>query len=137
MFRIDLRWTKFLFGAMFIVAMFGATRPTFAQDKQSDDLASRMLKSLGSKKGLFGKKAKKLRLNKLSELIHSSDKFTGDNALKECSVEVHFHDIVDTGSGDEDYEVVPGSQMVVTRKCRKVMKLNNKTHEEEEADESW
>lgn len=52
MFRIDLRWTKFLFGAMFIVAMFGATRPTFAQDKQSDDLASRMLKSLGSKKGL-------------------------------------------------------------------------------------
>jgi len=86
---------------------------------------------------VFGKKAKKLRLNKLSELIHSSDQFTGANELKECSVEVHFHDILDTGDGDEDYEVVTGSATVVKRVCRKIMRLNHKTHEEEEADESW
>ena len=64
---------------------------------------------------VFGKKAKKLRLNKISELIHSSDAYTGENQLRYAKVAVHFHDIVDTGDGDEDYDIVPGSQCVVER----------------------
>ncbi|GMH75726.1 hypothetical protein TrRE_jg1036, partial [Triparma retinervis] len=64
---------------------------------------------------VFGKKAKKLRLNKMSELIHSSDAYTGANALQFARVGVHFHEIVDTGSGDEDYSVVPNSQCTVER----------------------
>ncbi|RQM28941.1 hypothetical protein B5M09_005239 [Aphanomyces astaci] len=61
---------------------------------------------------VFGKRAKKLRLSKVSELIHKSTNFQN---LKEARVSVYFQDIVDTGDGDEDYSVVPGSQLVVTR----------------------
>ncbi|ETV91308.1 hypothetical protein H310_14128 [Aphanomyces invadans] len=61
---------------------------------------------------VFGKRAKKLRLSKVSELIHKSSNFQN---LKEARVSVYFQDIIDTGDGDEDYTVVPGSQLVVTR----------------------
>ena len=67
---------------------------------------------------VFGKRAKKLRLNKVSELIHSSAAFK-DDPLQYARVSVHFHDIVDTGSGDLDYDVVPGSGVVVTRIARR------------------
>merc|ERR1719253_976888 len=58
---------------------------------------------------VFGKRAKKLRLNKVSELIHSSDAFA-DAPLDYARVSVYFQDIVDTGSGDDDYRVLPNSQ---------------------------
>jgi structural maintenance of chromosome 4 len=63
---------------------------------------------------VFGKRAKKLRLNKVSELIHKSD------AVKEspptsARVSVFFQDIIDTGDGDNDFEIVPGSETVVSR----------------------
>lgn len=64
---------------------------------------------------VFGKRAKKLRLNKVSELIHNSDAFRGDKALTYARVSVHFHDIIDTGDGDEDYQVMEDSEIVVTR----------------------
>ena len=67
---------------------------------------------------VFGKRAKKLRLNKVSELIHSSDAFR-DDPLQYARVSVHFHEIVDTGDADEDYEVVPGSEIIVTRIARR------------------
>ena len=67
---------------------------------------------------VFGKRAKKLRLNKVSELIHSSDAFK-DDPLQYARVSVHFHEIVDTGDADEDYDVVPGSEIVVTRIARR------------------
>lgn len=67
---------------------------------------------------VFGKRAKKLRLNKVSELIHNSDAFK-DNPLQYARVSVYFNDIVDTGTGDEDYEVVPNSEMVVSRTARR------------------
>lgn len=63
---------------------------------------------------VFGKRAKKLRLNKVSELIHSSDTFK-DKPLTYARVSVHFNDIIDTGDGDDDYEVVPNSEIVVSR----------------------
>ncbi|OQR89722.1 structural maintenance of chromosomes protein 4 [Achlya hypogyna] len=61
---------------------------------------------------VFGKRAKKLRLSKVSELIHKSSLFQN---LKEARVSVFFQDIIDTGDGDEDYSVVPNTQLVVTR----------------------
>jgi len=66
---------------------------------------------------VFGKRAKKLRLNKVSELIHSSTDFQkgSDKELKFAQVTVYFHEIIDTGSGDEDYDVVEGSECVVSR----------------------
>ena len=41
---------------------------------------------------VFGKRAKQLRLNKVSELIHNSTDFRN---LEYARVEVHFHEIVD------------------------------------------
>ena len=59
--------------------------------------------------------ASQLRLHKISELIHSSSDFQGANQLQSAKVEVYFHEIIDTGSGDDDYTVVPGSEIVVAR----------------------
>lgn len=67
---------------------------------------------------VFGKRAKKLRLNKVSELIHSSDAYK-DSPLEYARVSVHFVEIIDTGDGDEDYEVIPGTEIVVTRVARR------------------
>jgi len=78
---------------------------------------------------VFGKRAKKLRLNKVSELIHKSDGVK-DNPPTSARVSVYFQDIVDTGSGDEDYRVLPNTEVVVTRIARKdnssTYKLNGK-----------
>lgn len=67
---------------------------------------------------VFGKRAKKLRLNKVSELIHKSDAVK-DNPPQYARVSVHFQDIVDTGDGDDDYDVIPNSERVVSRIARK------------------
>ena len=78
---------------------------------------------------VFGKRAKKLRLNKVSELIHKSDGVK-DNPPQFARVSVYFQDIVDTGSGDEDYRVIPNTEVVVTRIAKKdntsTYKLNGK-----------
>ncbi len=63
---------------------------------------------------VFGKRAKKLRLNKVSELIHSSDAYKS-SPLQYARVSVHFQEIIDTGDGDTDYDVVPDSEIVVSR----------------------
>lgn len=52
-----------------------------------------------------------MRQAKLSELIHNSARHPD---LEECSVEVHFQDIIDE-PGDEKFEVVPGSDLRVAR----------------------
>nr|AGU69478.1 structure maintenance of chromosomes 4 [Crypthecodinium cohnii] len=65
---------------------------------------------------VFGKRAKKMRLNKVSELIHQS------GALPNCGsakVSVDFQDILDTGAGPEDYEVVKDSLLTVSREAFK------------------
>ena len=67
---------------------------------------------------VFGKRAKKLRLNKVSELIHKSDAVK-DNPPQFARVSVHFQEIIDTGDGDEDYDVVPNTETVVTRVAQK------------------
>mmetsp|Transcript_87519 Transcript_87519/g.194542 ORF Transcript_87519/g.194542 Transcript_87519/m.194542 type:complete len:1508 (+) Transcript_87519:95-4618(+) len=63
---------------------------------------------------VFGKRAKQMRLKKVSELIH------GSKALPNCpsaKVSVTFQDIIDTGDGPEDYEIVQGSVLVVSREA--------------------
>mmetsp|Transcript_4258 Transcript_4258/g.10281 ORF Transcript_4258/g.10281 Transcript_4258/m.10281 type:complete len:176 (-) Transcript_4258:2037-2564(-) len=72
---------------------------------------------------VFGKRAKKLRLNKVSELIHKSDGVK-DNPPQYARVSVYFQDIVDTGSGDEDYRVLPNTEVVVTRIAKKRQHIN-------------
>ena len=41
---------------------------------------------------VFGYRASKMRQGKLSELIHNSDRYPN---LQQCSVEIHFREIVD------------------------------------------
>eukprot|EP00935_MAST-01C_sp_MAST-1C-sp1_P001078 g1078.t1 len=64
---------------------------------------------------VFGKKASKLRLNNVAELIHVSESFPD---FQHARVSVHFEDIVDTDNTD-GYETVPGTGLVVTREVRK------------------
>ena len=66
---------------------------------------------------VFGKRASKLRLKKVSELIHKSDAVR-DNPPSSARVSVFFQDVVDTGPGDDDYIAIPGSDRVVTRIAR-------------------
>eukprot|EP00529_Nitzschia_sp_RCC80_P007618 CAMPEP_0113519648 /NCGR_PEP_ID=MMETSP0014_2-20120614/43643_1 /TAXON_ID=2857 /ORGANISM="Nitzschia sp." /LENGTH=1376 /DNA_ID=CAMNT_0000417403 /DNA_START=114 /DNA_END=4244 /DNA_ORIENTATION=- /assembly_acc=CAM_ASM_000159 len=67
---------------------------------------------------VFGKRAKKLRLNKVSELIHKSDAVR-DDPPEYARVSVYFQEIVDTGDGDEDYRVIPNTETVVSRIAKK------------------
>ncbi|KAJ7072399.1 RecF/RecN/SMC [Mycena amicta] len=64
---------------------------------------------------VFGYRASKMRQGKLSELIHNS---ALHQDLEECSVEVHFREIVDL-PGPDDFEVVPDSQLIVARSASK------------------
>ncbi|CAK9186095.1 unnamed protein product [Ilex paraguariensis] len=59
---------------------------------------------------VFGKRAKQMRLNKVSELIHNS---TNHQNLDSAGVSVHFQEIIDLDDGT--YEAVPGSDFVITR----------------------
>ncbi|XP_013380461.1 structural maintenance of chromosomes protein 4-like [Lingula anatina] len=61
---------------------------------------------------VFGYRANKIRSKKISILIHSSENHPNINS---CCVAVHFQKITDTGLGDDDYEVVPNSNFVVSR----------------------
>ncbi|KAF9561610.1 RecF/RecN/SMC protein [Agrocybe pediades] len=64
---------------------------------------------------VFGYRASKMRQGKISELIHNSANYPD---LDECSVEVHFRDIIDL-PGPDAFKVVPGSQLIVTRTAYK------------------
>ncbi|KAF6748357.1 RecF/RecN/SMC N terminal domain-containing protein [Ephemerocybe angulata] len=60
---------------------------------------------------VFGYRASKMRQGKVSELIHNSARHPD---LQECSVEVHFRDILDLPGADA-FEIIPGSKLVVSR----------------------
>ncbi|PSR72085.1 hypothetical protein PHLCEN_2v12066, partial [Hermanssonia centrifuga] len=64
---------------------------------------------------VFGYRASKMRQGKLSELIHNSARYPD---LDECSVEVHFREIVDM-PGPDAFEVIPNSSLVVARTAYK------------------
>ncbi|KAF9472577.1 hypothetical protein BDN70DRAFT_886856 [Pholiota conissans] len=64
---------------------------------------------------VFGYRASKMRQGKISELIHNSANYPD---LDECSVEVHFRDIIDL-PGPDAFKLVPGSELIVTRTAYK------------------
>ncbi|GLC75387.1 hypothetical protein PLESTF_001631400 [Pleodorina starrii] len=68
---------------------------------------------------VFGRRAKQLRFNKVSELIHNSQNHRN---LEYARVTVRFQEIVDQ-EGDQ-YTVVPGSEFTVARTAQR----NNESH---------
>ncbi|KAK9460106.1 RecF/RecN/SMC [Lipomyces oligophaga] len=63
---------------------------------------------------VFGFRASKMRQAKVSALIHNS---AAHPDLNQCSVEVHFQDVIDNPDGSTT--VVPDSQLVVARRAYK------------------
>jgi structural maintenance of chromosome 4 len=63
---------------------------------------------------VFGFRASKMRQGKISALIHNSADFPD---LRFCEVEVHFQEIFDLPGGA--HEVVPDSQLIISRKAFK------------------
>jgi structural maintenance of chromosome 4 len=64
---------------------------------------------------VFGKKSAKLRMNKLSELIHKSSEYPD---LEYARVTVFFQEIIEESTTVDDgdgYTVIPGSQFTMTR----------------------
>ena len=61
---------------------------------------------------VFGKRAKRMRLNKLSELIHNSAQHKD---VTHATVRVYFQDILDDEDEPDHYEVVPGSKFEISR----------------------
>nr|CAB3464830.1 unnamed protein product [Digitaria exilis] len=59
---------------------------------------------------VFGKRAKQMRLNKVSELIHNS---SNHQNLDSAGVSVHFQEIIDLDDGN--YRAVDGSDFVISR----------------------
>jgi structural maintenance of chromosome 4 len=64
---------------------------------------------------VFGKRAKKLRLNKVRELIHNGSNRNDSHKPTFARVSVYMQEIIDTGPGDEDYDIVPHTQVVISR----------------------
>ncbi|CAN8074398.1 unnamed protein product [Agarophyton chilense] len=63
---------------------------------------------------VFGRRAKQLRHSKLSELLHHSAAYP---SVQCATVTVFFHDIIDTGDGDDDFTIVKGSNFTVARRA--------------------
>lgn len=61
---------------------------------------------------VFGKRAKRMRLNKLSELIHNSAEHKD---VTQATVRVYFQEIIDDEDEPDKFEVVPGSQFEIAR----------------------
>jgi len=65
---------------------------------------------------VFGKRARKMRLNKISELIHNS---TEHPDCQYARVSVFFQTIMDFTEDPDYFEVVPGTQFEVSRQVFK------------------
>ena len=70
---------------------------------------------------VFGYRTKKLRLNKLSELIHNSNH---GSDLPSASVEIQFQQVIDTNLEREEYDIIPDSEIVLKRQAT----ADNKSH---------
>lgn len=65
---------------------------------------------------VFGKRAKQMRLNKLSELIHKSAEHPD---VPQASVRVSFQEILDHENDPDFFEVIPGTKFTVSRQVTK------------------
>ncbi|KAH8582408.1 SMC4 SMC4 [Cryptosporidium sp. chipmunk genotype I] len=65
---------------------------------------------------VFGKRARHMRLNKVSELIHNSKHYPNND---KASVAVHFKEIIDIPGDEHAYKIVPNSEIVIKREVQK------------------
>eukprot|EP01062_Namystynia_karyoxenos_P036917 TRINITY_DN2688_c0_g1_i1.p1 TRINITY_DN2688_c0_g1~~TRINITY_DN2688_c0_g1_i1.p1 ORF type:complete len:1442 (+),score=678.76 TRINITY_DN2688_c0_g1_i1:119-4327(+) len=63
---------------------------------------------------VFGKKAKQIRLDRLSSLIHKSDQHPD---LKYAKVTVFFQEIIDYEDSETDFQLVPKTELTLSRYC--------------------
>jgi structural maintenance of chromosome 4 len=56
--------------------------------------------------------------SQVSELIHSSDAYTGSNALDFARVNVHFAEIIDNETED-DFDIIQGTEVIISRIARR------------------
>ncbi|OON18236.1 RecF/RecN/SMC protein [Opisthorchis viverrini] len=63
---------------------------------------------------VFGYRSSKVRSKKLSQLIHNSELVSNPNS---CMVSVYFQKIIDHGPGVTEYEVVPNTEFVISRRA--------------------
>eukprot|EP01059_Diplonema_ambulator_P030711 TRINITY_DN5360_c0_g1_i1.p1 TRINITY_DN5360_c0_g1~~TRINITY_DN5360_c0_g1_i1.p1 ORF type:complete len:1304 (+),score=699.93 TRINITY_DN5360_c0_g1_i1:30-3914(+) len=63
---------------------------------------------------VFGKKAKQIRLDKISSLIHKSDAHPN---LREGKVTVYFQEIIDYEDSDDAFDPILGTELSVSRTC--------------------
>ena len=61
---------------------------------------------------VFGRRAKQIRLKKISELVHTSENHPN---CRQARVNVHFQEIIDDLEDENDYTVVPNSQLIISR----------------------
>nr|CEL67353.1 TPA: chromosome condensation protein, putative [Neospora caninum Liverpool] len=73
---------------------------------------------------VFGRRAQQIRLKNVVELIHNSAAAGGGEPLQTARVTVFFQEIFDPDPDSEDFEVIPGSQFVVSRE---VSRASNST----------
>ena len=65
---------------------------------------------------VFGKRAKKMRLSKLSELIHNSSKMNKCNSAK---VSIYFREIKENNNENDEYSYIPNGDFVISREVYK------------------
>jgi len=65
---------------------------------------------------VFGRRAKQIRLKKISELVHNSENHAN---CKQARVNVHFQEIIDDEDDADNFTVVPDSQLVISRVATK------------------
>ncbi|GFE55089.1 chromosome condensation protein [Babesia ovis] len=71
---------------------------------------------------VFGFRAKQMRFDKLSELIHNSQAYlqmNGNKPLQSMEVAVHFCEIIDRDPDMDEYEIVPRSELVISREVHR------------------
>ena len=76
---------------------------------------------------VFGRRAKQIRLKKISELVHTSENHPN---CAQARVNIHFEEIVDDEHSENDYSVIPNSQIIIsriaTKKNQSTYLINNK-----------
>ncbi|EDO08586.1 RecF/RecN/SMC (structural maintenance of chromosome) N terminal domain family protein [Babesia bovis T2Bo] len=71
---------------------------------------------------VFGFRAKQMRFDKLSDLIHNSQAYltlSKGKPLQSMEVAVHFCEIIDSDPDVDEYDIVPGSELVISREVQR------------------
>ncbi|SIO73410.1 structural maintenance of chromosome 4 [Babesia microti strain RI] len=69
---------------------------------------------------VFGFGARQMRFKNVAELIHNSAAYRNKNGgkpLDKMSVSIHFMEIIDKDPDKEEFEIVPGSELIITREA--------------------